>query len=537
MDSRGQDRTGGLPGGKPEQDIAPGVTPTGRDDTYVARVARGAGISTLGQGVGRLLGFITQIAISRLFGAETYGFYSSGVAVVTGAQTVSRFGMENSVVRYVAHHRAKGDTPRVKGTIVQTVLITLGISLALGAALFFTAPFVATHLPNSSPEMATVIRAFAFVLPFFVFMSMVAWATQGFQTVTYAAYVQQFARPALFLVLLGAFYLFGRSVTSVIAAYGAAMLLAGLLGVYFLKRLFPPLFDRRVPPKMETRELFKVSIPLSIATGARYLDNQSAVLILTAFAAGAPVGIFNAAARTATLSTIVRFAFSGIFSPIISSFYARGELDQLGRLYKDVSRWIFIGAFPIFLVIVVLGHDILAVFGKDFVRGESALWIVAVAQLFSASVGTTPRMLAMTGRQNIEMVATTSAAILGVIVSLLLVPHFGIIGAAVGMATAIVAENAGTMGAVRWKIGFWPYSPEWLKPLIAGVVAALATYFLGLFFPVHIPIVRVAALGVFLGMVFLAVLLLLGLSETDREFLRTFWNVARRYLPRRLGRG
>lgn len=55
MDSRGQDRTGGLPGREPEQDIAPGVTPTGRDDTYVARVARGAGISTLGQGVGRLL--------------------------------------------------------------------------------------------------------------------------------------------------------------------------------------------------------------------------------------------------------------------------------------------------------------------------------------------------------------------------------------------------------------------------------------------------------------------------------------------------
>src|SRR3712207_8796697 len=56
---------------------------------------------------------------------------------------------------------------------------------------------------------------------------------------------------------------------------------------------------------------FGVSVPMSIAQGAQYLNNWSAILILGAFAAGAPVGIFNAAARTATFLTVVRFAFSG----------------------------------------------------------------------------------------------------------------------------------------------------------------------------------------------------------------------------------
>lgn len=517
---------------------APGVTPGGKDDTYVARVARGAGISTIGQGLGRVFGFVTQILISNLFGVATYGFYSSGVAVVNGAQILSRFGMENGVVRYVAHHRAQEDTARVKGTIIQAIWITFAISIALSVVMFFVAGLMAEHYYHKS-AMETVLRAFAFVLPFFVFMSMVVWATQGFQTVTYAAYVQQIIRPALFLIFLLVFYLVGASVVSVIAAYGAAMLLAGLIGVYYLWKLFPRLFDRNVPAKFETKDLFSVSIPLSIAQGARYLDNWSAVWILSAFAAGAPVGVFTAAARTATQSTIVRFAFSGIFSPIISSSYARGELENLRRLYKDVSRWIFIGAFPIFLVIVVLGHDILALFGqKVAAEGFTALIIVAVAQLFSASVGTTPRMLAMTGNQNIEMIATSTAAILGVIVSLLLVPSFGIVGAAVGMGSAIVVENAGTMGAVKWKLGFLPYSLEWIKPLVAGVISAVATYFLSTV--LHIPggdIPTLIVLGGFLGVVFLALLLLFGLSDTDREFLRTFWNVARRYLPQRLRRG
>jgi hypothetical membrane protein len=196
----------------------------------------------------------------------------------------------------------------------------------------------------------------------------------------------------------------------VIAAYALAMFLAGCAGLYYLKKLFPALFDRRAQTKFETKALFGVSVPMSITQGAQYLNNFSAVLILGAFAAGAPVGVFNAAARTATFLTAVRFAFSGIFSPIISGLHARQDTEEMGRLYKDVSRWIFTGAFALFLVIVVFAPQVMAVFGAGFEEGVVALVIVAVAQLYSSSVGPAPRMLAMTGNQNYAMIATTAAA-------------------------------------------------------------------------------------------------------------------------------
>jgi len=270
---------------------------------------------------------------------------------------------------------------------------------------------------------------------------------------------------------------------------------------------------------------------MSITTGAQYLNTWSAVWVMGAFAAAGPVGIFTAAARTATLSTIVRFAFSGIFSPIISSFYARGELEDLGRLYKDVSRWIFTGAFAIFLPIVLLSENILAIFGKDFTAGWAALIVVAAAQLYSSSVGPTPRMLAMTGNQNIAMYTTGAAAITGVVVSLALVPSLGMLGAALGMATAIVTENTGTMLAVRRRLGFWPYNWSWLKPLAAGLVSALAAYLVGLVLSLP-AIPAILVVGAVFGVGYLALLLLLGLNDTDREFLGAFRDVALRYLRR-----
>jgi len=532
------DAAGDAPSGVPGA-VAPevlGRDENDKDDTNVAKVARGAGISTAGQGIGRVLGYVAQVAVARLLGRELYGFFTLGVAVVNGVHILSRFGMENGVVRYVAHYREEGDLARVRGTILQVLLVTLGISLALSVVMFFGVDLIVERLPKDAPYMGTVLRAFAFVLPFFVFMSMTAWATQGFQTVTYAAYIQQLIRPGLFLALVGGCYLLGASTVGVIAAYGIAMFLAGLAGLYYLRKLFPPLFDRRTPAIFETRSLFGVSVPMSIAQGAQYLNNWSAILILGAFAAGGPVGIFNAAARTATFLTVVRFAFSGIFSPIISGLHARQDTEEMGRLYKDVSRWIFTGAFVLFLVIVVFAPEVMAVFGEGFDEGVTALIIVAVAQLYSSSVGPAPRMLAMTENQNLAMIATAIAAATGLVASLILVPRFGLLGAAIGMATAIITENTGTMSAVKWRLGYWPFNFAWLKPLFAGLMAAAATYLLKLVLTIPggaIPTVFV--LGGFLGLAFLGLLWLFGLSETDKEFLGAFRDAGQRLLRR--GRG
>ncbi|CAN5818677.1 flippase [soil metagenome] len=534
--------------GPATEQVDESVGPEEDDDTNVAKVARGAGISTAGQGIGKLLAFATQPVLARLLGAQFYGFYTAGVALINGLQILSRFGMENGVVRYVAHYREHEDEARVRGTIVMALLFPIALSLVLSAVLFFGAGFIADTgwLKASGAMMVSVLRGFAFVLPFFVFMSMTAWATQGFKTVTYAAYIQQLIRPSLFLILVGVCYLLGAKIFGVIAAYALAMLLAGLVGLYYLRKLFPDLFDRRAHTTFETRALFGVSIPMSITQGAQYLNNFSAILILTVFAAGTPVGIFNAAARTATFLTVVRFAFSGIFSPIISGLHARQDTEEMGRLYKDVSRWIFTGAFALFLVIVVFAPEVMGIFGEAFGAGVTALVIVAVAQLYSSSIGPAPRMLAMTENQNYAMIATSVAAITGVIVSFILIPRFDVLGAAIGMATAIIVENTGTMSAVKWRLGYWPVNVMWLKPLTAGVVSGVVTYLLKVtlpldaifgFLPVPVSIPTIMVLGGFLGVLFLGLLWLLGFSETDREFLGTFYKVAQRAVPGRFRRG
>lgn len=511
------------------------MAPSG-GDSYVARVARGAGISSIGQGAGRVLGYVTQSVLARTFGPALFGLYTLAIAIVSAANILSQFGLDNGVVRYVAHYRARADLARTRGTIIQATGITFAISLVVAAAMFFGAGVLAGVFDE--PQLAPVVRTFAFALPFFAVMSILLWATQGFQTVTYATYTQQILRPLIYFVLVVGVYFLGASLIGVAVAYTVSMAAGVLIGLYYLRKLFPPLLDRSVNPKFETRALFAVSVPMSISRVTQYANNWTAVLVLGLFQPLGVVGIFQAAFRTATLATLVRFAFNGIFSPIISNLHSREMTEDLGRLYKDVARWTFTGAFGLFLVIVLLAREVLIVFGgQEFTAGWTALVVVAAAQLFSTSVGPSPRMLAMTGNQNVVMVASLFGAGAGVAVCFALIPAFGLIGAALGASTAIVTENALTATAVKWRLGFWPYSPQFIKPLAAGLLAAGVAYLFKEVAPLPGLMPTLAAVGAVFSVLFLALLALFGLSATDKEFLGAFWAVARRYLRRGARRG
>lgn len=497
---------------------------------YVGRIARGAGMSSFGQGIGKLLGYLIQVVvIGGLFGPAAFGFYVAGASFVQFANVLSQFGMDNGVVRYVAQYRAEGDTARVRGTILQALGVSVGLSLVLSGAIFFAAAPIAQLI--NKPFLETVWRSFSVAVPFVTLMSMALWATQGFQTVKYTTLVQQVVRPLAQLVLLVGFYLAGVEILGAVASYALSMALGAALALYYLYRVFPKLFDRSVPARFESRALFGVSGPMSVVTLANNLNALAPIWVLTVFVPITAVGVFSAAFKTAALSSLALIAFSGIFSPMISSLHGQGLREELGRLYRDVSRWTFTGAFAIFLLVALLSRDIMVVFGPKYVDGWPVVVAIAAAQLFSASVGPTGRMLAMTGNQRVVMAATVTATAAGIVLCVALVPRFGIVGAAVASAASVVLINTVTLTTVRRRLGYVPYDRAYLKPLLAGLLASAGLLAVKAALPLPAGFATLVVLGPLFGLLFAGALLLLGLSASDRKLLGEFVAAIRRKLP------
>jgi O-antigen/teichoic acid export membrane protein len=359
---------------------------------------------------------------------------------------------------------------------------------------------------------------------------MALWATQGFGTLKYAAFVGQAARPLLNLVLLVFFYMVGVQILGAVAAYVISMALGAALALASLRRVFPGLLAGKA--EYEGRELSVASAPMIVANVTQYSNLWTAVVVLGVFEPVPTVGVYSAAARTAALSSLVLISFAGVFSPLAAGLYRQERLGELGRLYADVSRWAFTGALAFFLVTALFSRDVMLFFGEEFAHGWPVVVVISAAQLFNSSVGPTARLLAMTGHQKAVMVSTVGSAIAAVALNFLLVPHYGVGGAAAATAAALVLANGSSLVFVRRRLGFWPYGPRYVKPLLAGFVAAAVTLGIRALLPTIEGLPALLLFAPIILVIFACALVSLGLYPSDRRFLASFGGAIRDALGR-----
>ena len=163
-------------------------------------------MSSVGQGMGRALNYAAQVAIARMYGPTQLGFYVLGSTLVGIANILAEFGLSDAAIRYVAQHQAEEDVPRTRGTIISTLGMSFALSLALSAAMFVGAGFLADEVFNE-PSAAPLFRVFSISVPFLTVLNMAMWNTQGFQTVKYSTYAKQIFQPLVNLGLIMVTYL------------------------------------------------------------------------------------------------------------------------------------------------------------------------------------------------------------------------------------------------------------------------------------------------------------------------------------------
>jgi O-antigen/teichoic acid export membrane protein len=487
-------------------------------------------MSTFGQVIGRLLNYGTQVALARMYGPAALGIYVLGITLTQMATILGQLGMDHGVMRYVAHYRAEGNDSRLRGTMLLGAGTVFALGLVLTVFMFFGAGYLANNVFNK-PLLETGIRIVSVSIPFFSVMLVAGFATQGFQTVRYATYVQYIQRPLLNLLLIGGFYLLGLHIFSAFLAYTLSAIVGFALALYYLQRTYPKLLDGNTPPTYETRALFGLSLPMIAYNVVNNLNPWIAVTAVGIFASSSAVGVFNAAVRTATLVSMMLELFT-IFWSMIANLYARDRLEDLRVLYQDVSRWTFTGAIAIFLVVVLLAEDVMAVFGPKFASGWVVLIVIAVGQLFSAAAGTTTRLLSMTGNQNMAMIATIGSAATSALASVTLIPAYGILGAGLGMAAGIVFQNIVMLFFIRRRLDMLPYNRGYLKPLVAGIVVFASAYVVKAMISPPTGVLTVLIFAPLFLVGFVLLLLLFGLSPSDRQFLIALWAAIRRAGPR-----
>jgi O-antigen/teichoic acid export membrane protein len=439
---------------------------------YVSLIAKGAAIVFAGTIAGGALRYLFQVLVARHIGVESFGLFSLGLAVFNVAVMIASLGMGQGVVRFVSLYQAERDRRRVKGTSLLAAALALVGGSVVGLLLVIVSRFLAVDVFDTS-DLTPVLRFFAVGVPFFALTTVFLSSTQGLRIMKYRVYVRDLFELLSRIALATVAFLLGWKLLGAIVAFVASIIAGTLLSFLFYRRVFGPILTPRIRSILEPRRFLAFCWPLFFADGFNFTEAWISTFVLGYYATPEAVGVFSAAYRTSLLVQGLLTSFNTMFAPIISDLHHTAELRKLESLFKMVTKWAFSLGFPAVALIVIFPREILTVFGQDFAGGGISLIVLGLGQLMNLVTGPLGVMISMSGRSRLTMLNAVLHLLLQAGLCFLLIPGYGVLGAAVAKVLSIAFLRMMRLLQVRLLLGMHPFRRTFLKPVLAGGVSWL----------------------------------------------------------------
>ena len=478
------------------------------------RIARGAGIIFVGTIISMLFGFFNRAIIARYFTTSEYGVFNLALTVLSIALVIATLGFQNSLPREVAFYREKGPS-KVNGLISTALVIVLVNSIIWTAILILGARNIARVFDED--RLTYALRITAFALPFWALVGTVISISRGFGRVREKVYFQDMAYPIAFLVFVVLGVLLNLPFTYVFLAYVLARAFMFLALVFDLWKVKLFRFKMSLDLKLG-RELIRFSLPLLFSGILSFVMNWTDTLMLGYYKSSEVVGLYNAASPLARLIRIFLSSAAFLYPPMASRLYAQNKMNEMKRVYQILTKWVFLLTLPLFSIMFLFPEaTINFFFGSKYLPATLALRILALAFMFHTFLGLNGLSLVVIGESKFIMTANLVSAVLNIILNALLIPIYGMEGAAIATATSYFVGNSLSSLRLYQKTKIHPFSWNYVKPL------AISFVLLGLIQSLHLRVPNIwyviPVLGVFLGIYFFFVLLSRSVDKEDVELL------------------
>ena len=406
----------------------------------------GALLSYINLGIGSIVPFLYTPIMLKLLGQEEYGLYGLANSVISYLSLLN-FGMGSAIVRYTAQCRAGKKHDEVKGLIglfliiyccLSVVVCLLGTFLVGKADVFFAKGLSAEEISRLRAIMRIMVLSTAISLPISVFVSIISAYERFIFTKAYAI-LGTVATPILNLTILYA----GHGAVGIAMVNLIFQVVSGILYfVYCARKLqLTPSFQKM--PMHLLKEIWIFSAFVFMSSIADMLYWATDKVLIGAFIGSAAVAVYNIGGTFTSILQNLAHTISNMFTPKVMMM-AREDASA-----EDTSAlMIRIGRLQFYIVSFVLSGYI--VFGQIFIRlwageGYQDAYYVALLTMIPLAVPLIQSIAYSTivaqNRHRFRAILYVIIAVINVISTYLVIPRFGIIGAAVCTAVAFVLGN------------------------------------------------------------------------------------------------
>ncbi len=397
-----------------------------------------------------LLNLVVAILLARLLGPAGYGTYAFALSIITLLAIPAMFGVPNLLVREVAKYQLHEQWSLLRGALRRShqAVATMALIIATLALLVM----LGQGDPLADPGRMTFAIGLL-LMPLLALNHLRGAALRGLRRVVQGQLAPMVIMPAMLALFAAAFALaWPLSPSLAMLAHVAAALGALLVGSWLLARALPAPV-RTATPAYRTREWLAGVLPFSLIAGIQIINNQTDLVMVGLLIDNTAVGLYRVAVQGSVLVGFGLMALNMVIGPHITRLYQQEDRQRLQRMAQASARVVLLIALPVAVVFALFGDTLLdLVFGSEYRGAHAALAILAVGQLCNAAAGSVGLLLNMSGYERLTAWGVGCAAIVNVILNLLLIPRFGINGAAIATAVTLACWNGLLVIAVRRKL-------------------------------------------------------------------------------------
>jgi O-antigen/teichoic acid export membrane protein len=408
----------------------------GSDHSVAQRMAGAAFIIRV---MSAAIAYVSQVLMARWMGVAEFGTYVAVWVWVLLIGNVANAGLASAAQRFIPEYTERKDLEGLRGFIFGSR--TVGVALATAmTGLGLAALWQFGHILSQTLVMPLALAALC--LPVFVLTDIQDGIARSYNWTDLALGPPYLLRPVLLLAGMAGGHVLGFAATAT-AAMACAVVATWIAAVVQMM-----LMDRRLAAKVEAgvRRIepgywMKASLPIFVVETFYLALTYTDIVMLKALVGPQEVAVYWAAVKTLALVAFIYFAVSAAAAHRFSEYHVAGDKEKLAAFLAASIRWTFLPSLAATILILALGKPFLMMFGPDFVRGYPAMFIASVGLLARAAVGPVERLLVMSGHQTVCAVIYAAAFAVAVVLCLVLIPPFGLIGAAIATTVALVVES------------------------------------------------------------------------------------------------
>ncbi|MEU8798000.1 polysaccharide biosynthesis C-terminal domain-containing protein [Spirillospora sp. NPDC048819] len=441
------------------------------------RLARGGALNLVGAAVAGVQGLALVFLVAHLYSQRIAGTFFAATSLFIILQAVSWLGTDAGLLRWLPRHLALGDRAAARRTVPVALVPVVATAVLAGLVLLGTAPWTASIVGAGDPgEAAGMVRVLALFLPLAAAQDALLAATRGYGSMRPTVLVDKILRQTLQVAGVVTAALLADDAIWLALAWAAPYLpCLTIAALWYLKiSRAGSAADRAearpaagpVPPVRGRAgwlplagEFWRFTAPRAFAQICQTAFQRADIVLVAALSSPREAAIYTAATRFIVISQLVTQAVQNVMQPAVSRLLALADRAGAQRIFAVCASWNLALAWPVHLSIAVGAPVYLGAFGPGYGgSGETVTVILAMAMLVATATGARDVMLLMAGRSGLSLINQSTALGVNLVLNVLLIPPFGIVGAALARACGLLVRTLLALVQVRRILGMSPAS-------------------------------------------------------------------------------